>query len=153
MRKRWRRSLFMISVNWVRFQQSWLAVCRLDAIFLVEITDNLREKGVQYIIMWTANFTRGGTWTEVFERLICSSSSSLVSGSRPKLVSFAAVNILFSVIAFLRNSLILVALHKESSLHRPSNLLYLCLAATDLLVGLVTQPLNATFAISLVHEH
>ena len=50
-------------------------------------------------------------------------------------------------------SLILVSLHKESSLHQPSKLLYRCLATTDLLVGLVTQPLYATYWMSLVHKH
>ena len=53
------------------------------------------------------------------------------------------MHILFSVTAFLGNSLILVSLHKESSLHPPSKLLYRCLATTDLLVGLVAQPLYA----------
>ncbi|XP_022810098.1 melanocyte-stimulating hormone receptor-like, partial [Stylophora pistillata] len=47
----------------------------------------------------------------------------------------------------------LVALHKESSLHLPSKLLYRCLAITDLLVGLVTQPLFVTYWMSVVHEH
>ncbi|XP_022810487.1 melanocyte-stimulating hormone receptor-like [Stylophora pistillata] len=55
-----------------------------------------------------------------------------------------AVHILLSVTAFLGNSFILVALHKESSLQPPSKLLYRCLATTDLLVGLVAQPLCAT---------
>ena len=55
---------------------------------------------------------------------------------------------LFSVTAFLGNSLILVSLHKESSLHPPSKLLYRCLATTDLLVGLVAQPLYATLRFS-----
>ncbi|XP_058966888.1 melanocortin receptor 5-like isoform X3 [Pocillopora verrucosa] len=41
----------------------------------------------------------------------------------------------------------------ESSLHQPSKLLYRCLATTDLLVGLVTQPLYATYWMSLVHKH
>ena len=53
------------------------------------------------------------------------------------------MHILFSVTAFLGNSLILVSLHKESSLHPPSKLLYRCLATTDLLVGLVAQLLYA----------
>ena len=58
------------------------------------------------------------------------------------------MHILFSVTAFLGNSLILVSLHKESSLHPPSKLLYRCLATTDLLVGLVAQPLHATLSFS-----
>ena len=54
---------------------------------------------------------------------------------------------------FSENSLILVALHKESSLHPPSKLLYRCLATTDLLVGLVAQPLYAVYWMSEVQEH
>ena len=59
-------------------------------------------------------------------------------------ISFTAVHIFFSVTAFLGNSLIIVSLYKESSLHPPSKLLYRCLATTDLLVGLVAEPLCAT---------
>ena len=67
--------------------------------------------------------------------------------------SFAAVHIFLSITAFLGNSLTLVALHKISSLRPPSKLLYRCLATTDLLVGLVAQPLYVTYLMSVVHEH
>ena len=60
-------------------------------------------------------------------------------------ISFSAVNILLSITAALGNSLILVTLHKESSLHPPSKLLYHCLATTDLLIGFVTQPIYLCF--------
>ena len=52
--------------------------------------------------------------------------------------------ICLSISAFLGNSLILVALHKESSLHPPSKLLYRSLATTDLCVGLIVEPLHVT---------
>ena len=68
-------------------------------------------------------------------------------------ISFSAVNILLSITAFLGNSLILSALHNESSLHPPSKLLYRCLATINSLVGLVVQPLSANYRMSLVHEH
>ena len=101
-------------------------------------------------IMVTTNLTGDGTQT--FIELLC--SPSLVGKLQLQLISFlAAVNILLSITAFLGNSLILFALHKESSLHPPSKLLYRCLATTDLLVGLVSQPLWATHLLSLVHEH
>ena len=45
-----------------------------------------------------------------------------------------------SIIAFLGNTLILVALRKESSLHPPSKLLSRNLAATDLCVGIIVHP-------------
>ena len=99
--------------------------------------------------MSTTNFTRGGTLPKTSEELLC--SPSLVGGLQP--ASFASVNILLSITTFLGNSLILVALHKESALHAPSKLLYRCLATTDLLVGLIAQPLYVTCWMSVVHEH
>ena len=99
--------------------------------------------------MSTTNFTRGGTLPKTSEELLC--SPSLVGGLQP--ASFASVNILLSITTFLSNSLILVALHKESALHAPSKLLYRCLATTDLLDGLSAQPLYVTCWMSAVHEH
>ena len=99
----------------------------------------------------TTNSTEGGTQTEAYEVLPCSPSS--VVGLQPQSIYFSAVNIFLSITAFLGNFLILVALNRESSLHPPSKLLYRCLATTDLLVGLVSQPLAATYWMSLVHEH
>ena len=99
----------------------------------------------------TTNSTEGGTQTETYEVSRC--SSSLLVGLQQQSIYFSVVNIFLSITAFLGNFLILVALNKESSLHPPSKLLYRCLATTDLLVGLVSQPLAATYWISLVHEH
>ena len=99
----------------------------------------------------TTNSTEGGTQTDTYQVSPC--SPSLLVGLQPQLISFSAINILLSITAFLGNFLILVALNKETSLHPPSKLLYRCLATTDLLVGIVTQPLYATYWLSLVHEH
>ena len=55
----------------------------------------------------------------------------------------SAINILFSFTAIVGNTLILIALHKQSSLHPPSKLLYRCLAVTDRLAGLIVGPSNA----------
>ena len=95
--------------------------------------------------------TVGGKKTKAYEVLPCSPSS--VVGLQQQSIYFAAVNIFLAITAFVGNFLILVALNMESSLHPPSKLLYRCLATTDLLVGLVTQPLAATYWMSLVHEH
>ena len=99
----------------------------------------------------TTNSTEGGTQTDTYQVSPC--SPSLLVGLQPQLISFSAVNIFLSITAFLGNFLILVALNKETSLYPPSKLLYRCLATTDLLVGIVTQPLYATYWLSLVHEH
>ena len=58
-----------------------------------------------------------------------------------------------SVSAFLGNALILIALHKESSLHPPSKLLLRSLTTTDLCVGLISGPLFVTFLISVLNEY
>ena len=99
----------------------------------------------------TTNSTEGGTQTERFKVLLC--FPSLMVRLQQQSIYFSAINIFLSITAFIGNFLILVALSKESSLHPPSKLLYRCLATTDLLVGLVTQPLATTYWMSLVHEH
>jgi len=54
--------------------------------------------------------------------------------------------------AFLENTPILVALHKESSLHPPSKLLFRNLATTDLCVGIIVEPLGVTYWMPLVNK-
>ena len=100
----------------------------------------------------TSNSTEGGTQTEAFFQALPCSPSSVV-GLQQKSIYFSAVNIFLSISAFLGNFLILVALNKETSLYPHSKLLYRCLATTDLLVGLVSQPLFATYWMSVVYEH
>ena len=65
------------------------------------------------------------------------------------LVSF---NIFLSVPASLGNILILIALHKESSLHPPSKLMFRCLAITDLCVGLISHPMFAAVLLSQINK-
>ena len=101
--------------------------------------------------MATTNITGRGTLTQTFDGSLC--SPIWLGEFKQQSISLSAVNILLSITATLGNSLILVALHKESSLHPPSKLLYRCLATTDLLVGLVTQPIYAAYWMSVVHEH
>ena len=72
--------------------------------------------------------------------LLCS-----VHLSGKHLFFFAAVNYFLSITAILGNAVILVALYKESSLHPPSKLLCSCLAVTDLLVGIISQPVVAVY--------
>ena len=51
------------------------------------------------------------------------------------------INLLFSLITCTGNLLVLVAIGKTRCLHSPSYVLLGCLAASDLLVGLICQPL------------
>ena len=102
--------------------------------------------------MSPTNLSSGGSHTKSFHELLC--SLSLVGGLQQQpSICFVAVNILLSITAFFGNSLILVSLCKESSLHPPSKLLYRCLATTDLLVGLITQPHMALHWMSASQEH
>ena len=62
----------------------------------------------------------------------------------------SAFNILLAITASLGNALILVALHKESSLHPPTKLLFRCRAVTDLCVGVISQSLFIVLLLSSV---
>ena len=80
-------------------------------------------------------------------------SPYLLPGPHAQLTFLSVLNTFMSITSFLGNALILIALHKESSLHPPSKLLLRSLATTDLCVGLISQPLSATYCMSLANEH
>ena len=81
------------------------------------------------------------------QQLLCTAHSS---GSQ--LTFLSAINVFVSITAILGNTLILVALHKESSIHPPSKLLYRCLAITDLLVGLMLEPSLTAYYVLVATE-
>ena len=85
-----------------------------------------------------------------FEERYC--SASLTAEIHVHLTFISVLNVFLSATSFLGNSLILVALRKESSLHPPSKLLLRSLAATDLCVGLISEPLYVTYLMSVVNE-
>ena len=98
--------------------------------------------------MTATQITEGGTQTKTIPELACSRASDI----QPYAYYFSTIHILLSLTATLGNSLILVALSKESSLHPPSKVLYRCLATTDLLVGLVVHPLAVIHFMSYIYE-
>ena len=100
--------------------------------------------------MTTANFGGDGQQKTV-EQLDC--SSGLSAGLHGHLIFLSVLNSFLSVTAFLGNALILIALHKESSLHPPSKLLLRSLATTDLFVGLFSEPLAVIYWISMASEN
>ena len=100
--------------------------------------------------MAITNFTGGGNQTETFAQFLC--SAGVKEGIHQHLIYISVINIFLSITAFLGNTLILVTLRKESSLHPPSKLLFSCLATTDLCIGLIAEPLIVTYWLSLVHE-
>ena len=102
------------------------------------------------VVKWRPKIKHEVERSKPIEELVYSPYS--FHGLQQQSTYLSAVNIFLFITAFLGNSPILAALHKESSLHPPSKLLYRCLATTDLLVGLVSQPLTATYWMSLVHQ-
>ena len=69
-----------------------------------------------------------------------------------ELVFLSVINTFLSITAFLGNTLILVALHKDTSIHPPSKILYRNLAITDLCVGMIAELLQVTYWISVVNK-
>ena len=90
-----------------------------------------------------------GEDTQTLENIVC------VAGWKDDinnhLMIIARTNIFF-LLGFFGNTLILIALSKESSLHPPAKLLYRCLAITDLCVGLISEPSSVVYWLSLVRE-
>ena len=68
-------------------------------------------------------------------------------------ITLSCLNIFFAITATLGNTLIFLALGRNSGLHAPSRLLIRCLTITDLCVGLISQPLAALHAISILTKH
>ena len=58
------------------------------------------------------------------------------------------LNAVFSLLTCMGNSLILYVIHKTRELHSPSFILLFCLAASDLLVGLICQPFFVAYKIA-----
>ena len=89
---------------------------------------------------------------KTIKELFCSKK---FTGEVHKVLSLLSVlNIFLSITAFLGNTLILVALHEEASLHplSTSKLLYRNLAISDLCVGVILEPTAITYLLSVINE-
>ena len=95
------------------------------------------------------NFT-GGENPQTIAELAC--SEELTGEVHGELVFLSVINTFLSITAFLGNTLILVALRKDTSIHPSSKLLYRNLAITDLCVGIIAEPLRVAYWISVVNE-
>ena len=100
--------------------------------------------------MRTANLSAGETQNTV-EQLYC--SANLTAEIHGQLTFISVLNIFVSITAVFGNALILVALYKESSLHSSFKVVLSNLAATDLCVGLIIEPLTVIYLMSVVNEH
>ena len=67
----------------------------------------------------------------------------------PSFVLILSLNIFLAITATLGNTLVLIALHKVSSIHPPTKFLLRCLAMTDFCVGVIAQPLFAAFLMEI----
>ena len=97
--------------------------------------------------MTLKNFTEGENQKTM---VILSCSAEFTAEVKGELIFLSIVNIFLSITAFLGNTLILVALHKETLLHPPFKLLYRNLAVTDFCVGAISEPRNVVYWISVV---
>jgi len=88
-----------------------------------------------------ANITEDGNFASKLNQVVLASP-------RGTLALFSAFNIFLCITACLGNTLILVSLHKVSSIYPPTKSFFRCLAVTDLSVGVIVQPLHATLIMS-----
>ena len=95
------------------------------------------------------NFTEDNSQKTLSE-LRC--KAEFIGKVHSELIFLSALNTFLSITAFLENILILVALHKDTSLHPPSKLLFSNLAITDLFVGITAEPLYVVYCMSEVRE-
>ena len=76
-----------------------------------------------------------------------------INASQAKLVEiFAGLSIFLAISSSVGNFVILSALYRVSSIYPPTKLFFRCLAATDLCVGLIVQPLYTTSIMSYAIE-
>ena len=100
----------------------------------------------------TKNFTENEKTNLTNTKLHCFPEAEFAAEVNDLLIFIAVLNIFLSITAFLGNTLILAALHKETSLQPASKILYRNLTITDLCIGVIVQPLVAAYLLSEVNE-
>ena len=86
------------------------------------------------------NFTGQGNYTSKLNQTLSTSPAGIAE-------FFSALNIFLSITAAVGNALILIALKNVFSIYPPTKLFFRILAVTDICVGLIAQPLFATYII------
>ncbi|XP_068728671.1 beta-3 adrenergic receptor-like [Montipora capricornis] len=97
--------------------------------------------------MSTTNFT---VHRQTMQDFFC--STELSEKIHVPLICLSVVNIIFALTATIGNTLILIALQRETSLHPPSKVLLRNLAVTDLCVGIVSQPVQFALFLILLYQ-
>ena len=87
-----------------------------------------------------------------FEQQLCSAGIAAGTEIHGQLTFLSILTAFLSIIAFLGNVLILIALRKDLFLHPPSRSLLRGLATTDLCFGIIAEPLSIAFWMSIVYE-
>ena len=103
-----------------------------------------------YRNMAITNTTGDVAERDSYEELVC--STEIDGGIHNQLIALSVINCFLCITAFLGNTLILVVLHKESSIHPPSKYLFRSLAATDLCVGIIAEPLYVAHFVTALIE-
>ena len=99
--------------------------------------------------MEATNLTQDENNLKTTGELFCSEFTREVHS---ELIFISGLNIFLSIAAFVGNTLILVALRKNSSLHPSSKMLFRNLAITDLCVGVIAEPIAVAHWLSAVYE-
>ena len=92
----------------------------------------------------------GGVNQQTVGKLYC--SAEFTGKVHGEFIFLSVINLFLSITAFLGNTLILFAFRKDTSIHPSSKHLYRNLAITDLCVGIIVEPLNVAYAISVVNR-
>ena len=94
------------------------------------------------------------TSSSVPEKSICSANVDLIQDAEHAISAYFALapNFVLPITASLGNIVISLALCRTSSLHAPSKILFRCLAATDICVGLICQPLFVIHVLSVISK-
>ena len=119
-----------------------------------ESTDSFTKQEFNGQVKIMINFT-----SEKSEEMFTLSGCSLIGfkseGSKCSFNAyfFVSVNFILSVVSLSGNTLILIALQKQSSLHPPSKLLFRCLSCTDLFAGLLSQPMFTPYLMTIANKN
>ncbi|XP_044168602.1 melanocortin receptor 3-like [Acropora millepora] len=82
-------------------------------------------------------------------KLFC--SEEFAQGLDKQIICFSVINAVLAITALVGNTVVLIALHKETSLHRPSKTLLQNLVSSDLCVG-VAQLTSVSNCISILRK-
>ena len=86
---------------------------------------------------WKSPVTSEMKAVQVSSNIYCSQLQEQTRGLNADIICLSVVNTLLVIAAIVGNTVILIALHKETLLHRPSKVLMRNLVASDLCAGFV----------------